>query len=124
MGGSTVSHSQCVEAPARAPERRTAKAVVSPYLGVMGAENTGVIGAAHHDLVWVFLGGVGGTGAIRAVRLGAMALPRHSLAGGIPHDGPAAPVREREWQCVCAHGLQQQGEKQTCCFPMLFDRGD
>lgn len=90
----------------------------------MRAENTGVIGAAHHDLVRVLLGRVGGTGAVRAVGLGAMALPRHSLAGGVPHDGSAAPAREKEQQCVCAHGLRQKGEEQRHCFPMLFARED
>jgi len=44
--------------------QRAEQAVTSPYLGVMGAENTGVVGAAHHDLVWVLLGWVGGTGAV------------------------------------------------------------
>lgn len=107
MAGSTALHSQVAEAPTRAPEGRTGKVVVSPYLGVMGAENTGVVGAAHHDLMWVLLGGGGGTGAIRAVGLGAMALPRHSLAGGVPHDSSVAPVREKGQQCACAHGLRQ-----------------
>lgn len=74
----------------------------------MGAENTGVICAAHHDLMWVLLRGMGSARAVGAVGLGAMALTGHSLAGGVPHDSSAAPVRGRRRQCACVHGLQQR----------------
>lgn len=90
----------------------------------MRAENAGIVSAAHHDLVRVLLGGVGGTRAIRAVGLGAMALPRHPFAGGVPHDSSAAPVRDREQHSAFAHGLCQQGEEQRSHLPMFFASGD
>lgn len=93
------------------------KAAASPYLGVVGAENAGVVGAAHHDLVRVLLGGVGGTGAVGAVGLGAMALPRHPLARGVPHGSSAAPGTETQHGSAFAHGLRQHGQEHKSCLP-------
>lgn len=100
------------------------KAAAIPYLGVVGAEHAGVVGAAHHDLVRVLLGGVGRAGAVGAVGLGAMALPGHSLAGGVAHGSSAAPGGGRGGQRASARGLLQRGEERERCFPAPSARAD
>lgn len=54
-------------------------ATKSLWLGVRQAEDAGVVGAPHHDLM--FLTRSMAAGALGARSLGAVALPGHSIAG-------------------------------------------